>query len=100
MNKINFNAILEEQIIFFEHRCGIISKSLSDLREKHIILKRLLDSIESFAVNYDFDEKIQANGYRSFVETCEAHFAKLSELFLKIKLKRDSYWFQKQRFIK
>lgn len=100
MNKMDFDEITEEQICYFEHQCGIISKNISDLREKHIILKRLLVSIESFAVNYDFDQKIQANGYRSFVKTCRAHFAKLSEFFLKIKSKRDSYWFQKQMFIK
>lgn len=97
---MDFDAIIEEQINYFEHRFGIISKSITVLREKHIILKSLLVQIESFSVNYDFDEKIQANGYRSFVETCRAHFAKLSELFLKIKSKRDSYWFQKQKFIK
>jgi DNA integrity scanning protein DisA with diadenylate cyclase activity len=97
---MDFDEVIDNNASYFVKRCDAISSALIDLSENYKNLNRLLGVIDKFAYIYDFDKEVQANGYRSFVETCRIHMSKAEELCQKLKLKRDSVWFNKQKFIK
>lgn len=97
---MDFDEVIESNLSYFKERCDLISNQLVDLKTNCHTLVQLLDIIEKFASFYDFDNEVQGNGYRSFVETCRAHIDKANELCRNLKSKYGSFWFSKQKWIK
>lgn len=76
------------------------NSNLTELKKNCKNLLPLIDVIDNFAETYDFDKEVQANGYRSFVETCRAHMSKADELCQNAQSKWYLFWFSKQKFVK
>lgn len=97
---MDFDEVIENNASYFVHKCDAISSNLVNLGSNYKELTQLLNDFNKFVEIYDFDKEVQANGYRSFVETCHIHMSKAEELCQNLNTKRDSFWFNKQKFIK
>lgn len=64
------------------------------------VARKLVDEIQSFVHEYDFDEHTLGNGYRSFVKAtklCVEHSVRVSKHILQ---NRTFIWFRKSMYMK
>lgn len=98
------SSICEENAKFYENEeneCGQrYHGAFSGIIDHIVVARKLVNEINQFAHQYDFDENTPGNGYRSFVKAvrlCVEHSVKVGK---HIGHTRTFIWFRKNMYMK
>lgn len=104
---VSFDALKEvsiENAKFYENEeneCGQrYHGAFTGIIDHVEVARKLIDEIQSFVHEYDFDEHTPGNGYRSFIKAtrqCVEHSVKVSK---HIAQNRTFIWFRKNMYMK
>lgn len=89
--------VVNDNLEFFKNdKSGqIFCESFRSLLEIVTQIIPIIENIESFASEYDFDEKTPGNGYRSFVYLVESAVRRVLKICEHVRNKRENIFFRK-----
>lgn len=97
---MDFDEILWDNLKYFKNIDKELGQELQKVEENYKELLKVAQEIELFCGDYDFDENVKGNGYRSFINISHAYISKTKDICMQLRLNREETFFDKAKFKK
>lgn len=92
--------LIDNNVDFFDKTNKTLKSNLLQLKNAFEKCSRTVEEIETFASEYDFDEKTPGNGYRSFLDITGSAVKKSAKVCSQLIRARESIFFRPDNYAK